>query len=203
VSADRAWKFSAGDPRVKVAILDTGIRWENQELVDRIALNRGELPLPQGCTVYDCNGDGAFNVEDYAHDSRVSKAAGDDSADSILDPSDLIATFSDGTDADHNGYVDDIAGWDFFNDDNDPFDQSSYSSANNHGTGRAEDAAEEGNDGQGGIGLCPHCQILPLRVWDTFVQVPPSWSSGSAQSNCGSSGVWMRTLSFGSLPGQP
>ena len=169
VSADRAWKFSAGDPRVKVAILDTGIRWENEELVDRIALNRGELPLPQGCTVYDCNGDGAFNVEDYAHDSRVSKTAGDDSADSILDPSDLIATFSDGTDADHNGYVDDIAGWDFFNDDNDPFDQSSYSSANNHGSGRASDAAAEGNDGQGGLGVCPHCQILPMRVWDTFV----------------------------------
>ncbi|HEY7630145.1 MAG TPA: S8 family serine peptidase [Thermoleophilaceae bacterium] len=169
VSADRAWKFTAGDPRVKVAILDTGIRWEDQELVDRIALNRGELPLPQGCTSYDCNGDGAFNVEDYAHDARVPKTAGDDAADSILDPSDLIAAFSDGVDSDHNGYVDDIAGWDFFNDDNDPFDQSSYSSANNHGSGRAEDAAEEGNDGQGGIGVCPHCQILPMRVWDTFV----------------------------------
>jgi Subtilase family/FG-GAP-like repeat len=169
VSADRAWKFTPGDPRVKVAILDTGIRWEKQSLVDRVALNRGELPPPQGCASYDCNGDGAFNVEDYAHDPHVSKAGGDDAADSILDPSDLIAAFSDGTDADHNGYVDDIAGWDFFNDDNDPFDQSSYSSANNHGSGRAEDAAEEGNDGQGGIGVCPHCQILPMRVWDTFV----------------------------------
>src|SRR5437764_6705631 len=62
-----------------------------------------------------------------------------------------------------------FAGWDFFNNDNDPFDQSSYSSANNHGSGRAEDAAEEGNDGQDGIGVCPHCQILPMRVWDTFV----------------------------------
>jgi hypothetical protein len=39
VLADRAWKFTAGDPRVKVAILDTGIRWEKQSLVDRIALN--------------------------------------------------------------------------------------------------------------------------------------------------------------------
>jgi hypothetical protein len=174
VSADRAWKFTPGDPRVKVAILDTGIRWEKQSLVDRVAVNKGELPLPENadgsaCASYDCNGDGAFNVEDYARDPRVSKTAGDDSADSILDPSDLIAAFSDGVDSDHNGYVDDIAGWDFFNNDNDPFDQSSYSSANNHGSGRAEDAAEEGNDGDGGIGVCPHCQILPMRVWDTFV----------------------------------
>ena len=122
VSADQAWKLSAGDPRVKIAILDTGIRWENRGLVDRIALNRGELPKPVGCSDYDCNGDGAFNVEDYAHDPRVSKSAGDAPADSILDASDLIAAFSDGSDADGNGYLDDIAGWDFFNDDNDPFD---------------------------------------------------------------------------------
>ena len=68
-----------------------------------------------------------------------------------------------------NGYVDDIAGWDFFDDDNDPYDASSYSSADNHGSGRAAEAGEEGNDGAGGIGVCPRCQIVPLRVWDTFV----------------------------------
>jgi hypothetical protein len=65
--------------------------------------------------------------------------------------------------------VDDIAGWDFFDNDNDPFDASSYSSANNHGSGRAADAAEQTNDGKGGTGMCPRCQIVPMRVWDTFV----------------------------------
>jgi hypothetical protein len=38
----------------------------------------------------------------------------------VIDPQDLIAVFSDATDADGNGYVDDIAGWDFHEDDNDP-----------------------------------------------------------------------------------
>ena len=28
---------------------------------------------------------------------------------------------------------------------------------------------ERGNDGQGSIGVCPKCQFVPLRVWDTFV----------------------------------
>ena len=41
-----------------------------------MALNRGELPLPQDtagpCAQYDCNSDGAFNVDDYANDPRVS-----------------------------------------------------------------------------------------------------------------------------------
>jgi hypothetical protein len=176
VSADRAWKRSTGDPDVQIAILDTGIRWREAGLRTKVALNRGELPRPQAgataCADDDCNGDGAFNVDDYARDPRVSKAAGHDDepdADQLLDASDLIATFSDGTDADANGYRDDVAGWDFFDDDNDPYDASSYSSASNHGTGRAMDAAESTNDGAGGAGMCPRCQIVPLRIWDTFV----------------------------------
>jgi hypothetical protein len=173
VSADRAWKYSTGDSNVQVAILDTGIRWNNRGLRKRVWLNKGELPLPQQgattCSQYDCNGDGAFNVDDYANDPRVSQTAGNDEADNMLDASDLIATFSNGDDADHNGYVDDIAGWDFFDNDNNPYDASSYSSANNHGSGRAANAAEEGNDAEGGIGVCPKCQIVPMRVWDTFV----------------------------------
>ena len=46
------------------------------------------------------------------------------------------------TDEDANGYADDIAGWDFFDDDNDPYDASSYASASNHGTGRAQEAGQ-------------------------------------------------------------
>ena len=52
------------------------------------------------CAAYDCNGDGAFNVDDYANDPRVSQSAGNDEADEILDGSDLIAAFSNGSDAD-------------------------------------------------------------------------------------------------------
>ncbi|MFL5891301.1 MAG: hypothetical protein ACJ75I_01015, partial [Solirubrobacterales bacterium] len=100
VRADTAWKYSPGSPKVTVAILDTGIRWQARELVDKVHLNRDELPLPKhadgsDCGTYDCNGDGAFNVEDYADDPRVHDDAGDTESDSMLDGSDLIATFSD------------------------------------------------------------------------------------------------------------
>ena len=167
VSADRAWKRSTGDPRVKIAILDTGIRWRETSLRRKVALNTQELPKPDGCDAYDCDGDGAVTVDDYQ--GSVDPAAGNDEADAILDASDLIATYSDGSDADGNGYADDIAGWDFFDDDNDPYDASSYSSASNHGTGRAQEAGQETNEGAGGTGVCPECQIVPIRVWDTFV----------------------------------
>src|SRR5437667_2704027 len=176
VSADLAWKLSIGDQGVGVAICDTGIRWDREELRRRVRLNTGELPVPCGVTAgqkgrplaeYDCDGDGIFTPDDYA--GIVPPNAGAHGDPSKLDAEDLIAFFSNGDDADGNGYVDDIAGWDFFDDDNNPFDASSYSSANNHGSARAEDAAEEGNDAADGIGVCPKCQIVPMRVWDTFV----------------------------------
>ncbi len=182
IRADTAWKYSTGSPNVTVAVLDTGIRWQDPELVNKVHLNKGELPKPQHadartCSVYDCNGDGAFNVADYAADPRVSITAGDSEGDSILDASDLIATFSSGTDSDGNGYVDDIAGWDFFDDDNDPFDASSCCSANGHGTGRAKEAVGQTNNGQGDTGMCPDCQLMPLRIWDTFVAPTDNWAT--------------------------
>ena len=90
----------------------------------------------------------------------------------------LIATFSLGTDSDGNGFVDDIAGWDFFDNDNDPYDASSYFAAENHGSGRAGEAAQRGNDGEGELGVCPHCRLLPIRTWDTFVSDANTFAMG-------------------------
>ncbi len=178
VRADTAHKYDTGNPQTVVAILDTGIRWQDSELRTKVRLNRSELPLPQGATEYDANGDGVFNVVDYADDDRVDKAAGDQESDAVLDASDLIATFSDATDADANGYADDIAGWDFFDDDNDPFDASSCCSANGHGTGRAREALAATNNSNSDTGMCPDCQLMPLRVWDTFVVPGDNFAMG-------------------------
>jgi hypothetical protein len=176
VSADLAWKLSIGEQTTEVAICDTGIQWDREELRQRIRLNTGELPVPCGLHAgekgrpieeYDCNGDGIFTPGDYA--GIVPPNAGAHGDPSRLDGEDLIAFYADRTDDDGNGFVDDIAGWDFFDDDNNPFDASSYSSAGNHGSGRASDALAEGNNGLAGIGLCPRCRLVPIRIWDTFV----------------------------------
>src|SRR3989441_1980595 len=182
VSADLAWKLSIGEQTTDIAICDTGIQWDREELRRRVRLNTGELPVPCGPTAgqkgrplaeYDCDGDGIFTAEDYGAAAQpqfqVRPDEGPHGDPTKLDAEDVLVHFSDGVDDDGNGFVDDIAGWDFFDDDNNPFDASSYSSANNHGSGRAEDAAEEGNDANAGLGVCPNCQIEPMRVWDTFV----------------------------------
>jgi hypothetical protein len=174
-NAAGAWKAERGRSDVTIAILDDGINWSERGLRDQIHLNTGELPLPEhpdasACAAYDCNGDGVVNVEDYAHDPRVSLAwSGRRGPAGLITAQDLIHAFSDGTDGDGNGFVDDIAGWNFFDNDNEPADTSSYFAARGHGTDRALDAAETGNNGEGSLGVCPHCQIMPVRTWDTFV----------------------------------
>ena len=82
----------------------------------------------------------------------------------MLDPQDVMIAFSDGKDDDSNGFVDDIAGWDFLDDDNDPFDDVQYG----HGTGEARDSNAEADNG-GDLGTCPNCKVVPLRVGDSFV----------------------------------
>ncbi|CAN5559966.1 hypothetical protein BH10ACT11_BH10ACT11_04790 [soil metagenome] len=185
-NAAGAWKKTRGSSDVAVAILDTGIKWDKEGLRTKIKLNGGELPTPQhdraastepgqDCSTFtnadDANGDGAFNVVDFSCDTRLDPTTGEHGNDSRVDAEDLIATpaFANGSDGDSNGYVDDIAGWDFFDNDNNPYDASSYFAAAGHGSGRALEAVESGDDGQGAIGVCPKCQELPIRTWDTFV----------------------------------
>ncbi|MDQ1703065.1 MAG: hypothetical protein QOF57_2317, partial [Frankiaceae bacterium] len=191
---DQAWRTTTGRPDVGIAVLDSGIKWNDagamQDLRHKVRLNTGELPKPkhdratsledgQDCKTYrdayDANDDGVVNVVDWSCDSRVEKdpaargGKGQGPAD-VLDPQDVLIAFSDGKDDDHNGFVDDIAGWDFLDDDNDPFDDVQYG----HGTGEALDSNGEANnktpDGKGdNLGTCPNCQVLPLRVGDSFV----------------------------------
>ncbi len=191
MSADVAWTLTPGDPRVLIASLDSGIFWNERDLVNKFWLNRGELPLPEHadgtpCADYDCNGDGVFNVLDYTtgrgHDQPAFETVvdprilafkcpnnpechGDVNGNGILDPEDLIAVFSDGKDNDHNGYVDDICGWDFLWDDNDPFDDEGFG----HGTDQGKDSAAEANNGIESMGTCPGCMFLPIRVADSFI----------------------------------
>ena len=170
IAADVAWRRTAGSPDVVIAVLDSGIQWDAGDVRRKVALNQGELPEPAvgpGPGVrgrWALGGAGLLTVADYHWDERVTPDMGVDVSDHFLDGSDLIAAFSDGVDADRNGYVDDIAGWDFHWNDNDPYDDTRFG----HGTSEARLSTAEGNDG-GRIGSCPNCRFLPVRVGDAFI----------------------------------
>jgi len=170
IGADLAWAITAGRTDVTIAVLDSGIQWDDGSVRRKVALNREELPEPaigEGPGIrgrWDTDGDGVLTVDDYRWDLRVLVTDGDDAADHLLDASDLIAAFSDGVDDDGNGFVDDVAGWDFHWNDNNPYDDTRFG----HGTSEARLSCAEGNDG-GAIGSCPNCLFLPVRVGDAFI----------------------------------
>jgi Subtilase family len=187
--AKTAWMTTTGRPDVTIAVLDSGIEWNNagamSDLRLKVRINGGELPMPthdlataisdpgaNDCSQFrnadDANGDGVFNIDDYACDSRIEDVLASSGVRKgpagVLTPEDLTIAFSDGADDDGNGFVDDVAGWDFLDNDNDPFDDVQYG----HGTGEAHDSSSEADNGDQ-AGSCPNCMVIPLRVGDSFV----------------------------------
>ncbi|MGA1843787.1 MAG: choice-of-anchor D domain-containing protein, partial [bacterium] len=65
-----------------------------------------------------------------------------------------------GIDDDGNGYVDDVYGWDFCNDDNDPWDD------HGHGTHCAGTIAATGNNGIGVVGVSWKAGLVALKCLD-------------------------------------
>jgi subtilisin family serine protease len=68
----------------------------------------------------------------------------------------------DGLDNDGNGYPDDVLGWDFFDNDNDPID------SDDHGTHVAGTIAAIGNNSSGVTGVCWTAKIMVLRFLNAF-----------------------------------
>jgi MYXO-CTERM domain-containing protein len=184
MSVDMAWRLSTGHDSVRIVVTDSGIEWDNDDLIEKAWLNDKELAnhKPQhadgsacagegALAGFDCNGDGILTVSDYAESPTLTPAAsdghplGDKNNNGKLDAGDLILNFSDGIDDDANGYVDDISGWDFMKDDNDPYDDTRYG----HGTGEARDSTAATNNGKGDAGVCPKCRFVPMRVGDSFI----------------------------------
>lgn len=73
-----------------------------------------------------------------------------------------------GIDDDNNGYVDDVYGWDFVNQDN---NVNAYDGS--HGTHVSGIIAAEANNGQGGAGVAPNVKLMPLR-WYGYTS---TWTS--------------------------
>jgi len=184
---DAMWKqFTTGLPSVTVAYIEGGPNWkldaaDTAELAPRAYLNTGELPYPEladgrSCGRYDCNGDGQVNIDDYAQDPRIHKPY----INGALTPEDLIVAFGDCKinprthlielcraghhyDNDHNGYANDISGWNFSRDNNDP---TTEDTTYNHSDQQAEIAVAETNNGILGAGICPHCSLMFIKAGD-------------------------------------
>ncbi|RXK46553.1 S8 family peptidase [Aquirufa rosea] len=73
----------------------------------------------------------------------------------------------DGIDNDNNGYVDDIRGWDFANNDNSVYDGTSTNNIDAHGTHVSGTIGAMGNNSIGVVGMNWNVEIIPAKFLGT------------------------------------
>lgn len=131
IGLKQAWRSNTSNKSVKIGIIDTGIDYSHEDLSQNIWQNLAE----------DADGDG--------HTLEMLNGKWQ------LDPGDL-----DGIDADNNGYTDDLIGWDFIENDNNPMDE------NGHGTHIAGITAAKRNNGKGIAGISNATSLMVLKAFD-------------------------------------
>jgi subtilisin family serine protease len=183
LDAREAWGWTTGSTKTTIAVIDTGVDYTHPDLFRNIWINQAEIPGHIRSNLTDVDGDGLFTFWDLNQPINQGQSkANDVNGNGYIDGGDLIARefncvpsykpgqdpnvpdctyiggMADGLDNGDNGYIDDLIGWDFKGDDNNPMD------GNGHGTHVAGTIGADANNGVGIAGINWKTQMMPVRI---------------------------------------
>ncbi|WP_293901982.1 S8 family serine peptidase [Phenylobacterium sp.] len=157
--AGEAWTAGyTGSTKVAVGLVDTGVDYTAPDLYLNIWLNQNEIPVAFKANLTDVDGDGRITFRDLNAAANAAYVT-DVNGNGRIDAGDLLHDnrWSDGVDQDNNGLTDDLIGWDFLNNDNDPMDDVG------HGTHVAGIIAAQGGNGIGVAGVTWSTQLIVAK----------------------------------------
>ena len=164
----KAWEITTGSADVTIAIVDSGVDYDHEDLVHKSWVNQGEIPASMFSTL-DTDGDdyvSSQELRDYAENNL-----GDYNNDQLVNIQDILyspSPLADNNDNDDNGFVDDLLGWDFWDSgttlnsirtDNDPMGTGS-----DHGTHVAGISAAEANNVRGLVGTGYNVKYMSVKA---------------------------------------
>lgn len=167
--AESAWDITTGAPGLQVADIDTGIEYTHRDLYRNIWINQAEIPDAVRSKLKDTDKDGLITFWDL--NTKVNRRRVNDvDGNGRIDASDLLAPYDNGKGGWADGingatyagdpYVDDIIGWDFADNDNDPMDH------NGHGTHTAGTIGAMGDNRNGVAGMVWKTSLMALKIFD-------------------------------------
>jgi subtilisin family serine protease len=156
IDATPAWNVTTGTGRTIVAVIDTGMDYNHPDLYLNVWINQADIPAAVRARLIDTNGDGIISFRDLNDPRNIGSGKITDlNGDGRIDAGDILMPIAQGGWS--TGASDDLIGWDYANNDNNPMDD------NGHGTHVTGTIGAVGNNGIGVAGVDWNVQIMPLK----------------------------------------